>query len=162
MPNLIHVPWLCWRSYWVQDISIYGGSFSLSSYILFISSRGLAFPSMIWFVAFAFLRCWALIFLTFITCFQWDDHLIILNVVVHVKSTLFLLSWHCQIPKLYYPLWFILMSPPLRNLWYICIFTYKLIWKTIYMTMNFHIFNRCSFRCHENTSLIICKPNCGV
>jgi hypothetical protein len=69
---------------------------------------------MIWFVALAFLRCWALIFFTFITCFQWDDHLIILNAMVHVKLALFPFSWHYQIPKLYYPMWFILMSPPLK------------------------------------------------
>ncbi len=130
--------------------------------ILPISSKGLGLPSMIWFVAFAFLRCRALIFLTFITCFKWDDHLIILNAMVHVKHALFPFSWHCEIPKLYYPTWFILMSPPLRILWYICILTYKLILQTIYMSMKFHIFNRCSFRCHVSISLIMCRYNHGV
>jgi hypothetical protein len=82
--------------------------------------------------------------------------------VGHGKHALFPFSWHYEIPKLYYPTWFILMSPPFRILWYICILTYKFIWQTIYMNMNFHIFSRCSFECHASISLIMCRSNRGV
>jgi hypothetical protein len=35
-------------------------------------------------------------------------------------------KWHCTILELYYPRLSILMSPPLRILWYSCIFIYRL------------------------------------
>jgi hypothetical protein len=47
-----------------------------------------------------------------------------LNAMVHVKHALFPFSWHCKTPKLYYPTWFILMSPPLR---FYCTFASSLI-----------------------------------
>ncbi len=53
--------------------------------IFLVSSSGFGLPFVVRIVALTFLRCLALIALTFVIRFQQDDHLIFLDVVAHVE-----------------------------------------------------------------------------
>jgi hypothetical protein len=57
--------------------------------ILFIFSSEFSLPSIIWIVALAFLGCWALIAIAFITRFQHDDHPILLDAITHFETDIF-------------------------------------------------------------------------
>jgi hypothetical protein len=46
---------------------------------------GLDLPLELQLIILAFLGCWVVIIPTLVTCFQHDDHLIILDVMTHVK-----------------------------------------------------------------------------
>jgi len=58
--------------------------------IFLASSSKLGLPSIVQTIAPAFLGCWALITLTFVTHFQHGDHPILLNKVRHVEINIFL------------------------------------------------------------------------
>jgi hypothetical protein len=54
-----------------------------------IFSRGLDLPSTIWRAALTLLGCWVIIILALISRFQQNDHPIILDVVAHVKISVY-------------------------------------------------------------------------
>jgi hypothetical protein len=62
-------------------------------------------------------------------------------------------------PQFYYLELSILKSPPLKVLWYSCIFTYRLIWWTTYIS---HTSNICSLGHHMSMSLILCRSTIWV
>jgi hypothetical protein len=53
----------------------------------FLSELGLS--SMVRLTTPTFLRCWAMITLTFIICFLQGDHIILLDAMAHVKNEIF-------------------------------------------------------------------------
>ncbi len=53
--------------------------------ILHVFSSRFSLPFVIRTIALAFLGCWALITLTLVTCFQQDDHYILLDIIEHVE-----------------------------------------------------------------------------
>jgi hypothetical protein len=66
-----------------------GGSFGSSLCHFTFLFKGLALPSMVQLATFAFLGCWALNVIAFVTRFQSDDHPILLDVVAHIKTNIF-------------------------------------------------------------------------
>jgi hypothetical protein len=57
--------------------------------ILPFYSKSLPFPSMVQLATLAFLGCFALNVIAFVTRFQSDDHPILLDVVAHIKTNIF-------------------------------------------------------------------------
>jgi hypothetical protein len=73
-------------------VGSFGGSISHLVHhhaILHASSGGLNLLFVVWTIALVFLRCWALIILAFVTRFQQDDHIILLDAITHVETNIF-------------------------------------------------------------------------
>jgi hypothetical protein len=65
------------------------GHLACHQVILLVFSNGIGLLLMVELVAFAFLGCWVLLTPTLVVHFQQDDHLIVFDVVAHVKIGIF-------------------------------------------------------------------------
>jgi hypothetical protein len=117
---------------------------------------------MVWLVIIAFLGCWALIVLTLVIHFQKDDHLILFDVVTHVKTNIFFLPVGIVGYPNFITLSCLFLNPSFWKSYGIIIssligFFYGLLTRTWF----FHVSNKCSFKYHVSTSPILCRSNDG-
>ncbi len=160
MSSLIHIPCPHYRNYWAKifrhyDVSI---SSSLNHFTYFFKRLGL--PLVIKLVTPTFLGCWPLIILTVVICFQQNDHPIFLNEMAHIKIAIF--PFQVALWDIWVSLSQVVHSqvPPFENL-VAQLYTHlpSFFYKPPTQTRVCHTFNKCSFTCHANMSLILCRSN---
>lgn len=151
MLNLIHVSWLCNKSYWAHDLLALQWVIWLifKSLAYFLVGFGLFSMVQLLHAPFWDVGFWSFMHLSFISSgmialffsMQWCMS----------RLTLLFCNWHCKVLEFYYPKLSIIKSPLKKSCGIIIISFTSLFDKSFTQVRVCHTFTRCFDGCHTNT-----------